>query len=159
MKKLLIIILSLFLTIPLLKAQTVTGKVFGLDDGNNKVPLPGVNIYWAHNLQGTSSDAQGKFKIEAPNTSQNESVAEDVEDGRGGHKEHMLVFSFVGYQKDTIHVHKDMKNVKVVLNATKEIDGIEVSARKSGSHISRMEPILTQQISSSELTKAACCNL
>jgi len=159
MKKYFIIILLLIFAIPLLKAQIVAGKVFGVDDSNKKVALPGVNIYWAHNLQGTSSDVHGKFKIEAPSNSQNEGIAEDEEDGQNGHNEHMLVFSFVGYEKDTIHVHEDMKSIEIYLNATKELKGVEVSARNSGSHISRMDPILTQQISSSELTKAACCNL
>ena len=175
MKKLFIIILSLLFTIPLLKAQTVTGKVFGVDDGNKKVVLPGVNIYWAHNLEGTTSDVQGRFEIKfhrEPDHDEGHEEAESYgeghdlhgeveshEEGHDSHSEHLLVFSFVGYEKDTIHVHDDMKNIKIFLNATRELEGVEVSARNSGSHISRLDPILTQHISSSELTKAACCNL
>jgi len=158
MKKLIIIILSIVFTIPMLKAQTVTGKVFGVGGSNKKLALPGVNIYWAHNLVGTISDVQGRFEISSSQEPDHNNEFERSE-SHDPHSEHLLVFSFVGYEKDTIHVHEDMKNIKIYLNATTELEGIEVSARNSGSHISRMDPILTQHISSSELTKAACCNL
>ncbi len=166
MKKLLIIILLSSFIFPTLQAQTVTGKVYGLSGNNKKQPLPGVNIYWAHNLEGTTSDIQGKFEIRmqaeedhAEEGHKHEEADVNHEEEHHGHSDHLLVFSFVGYEKDTIHVHEDMRNIKIFLTETQELEGVEVSARKSGSHISRIEPILTQNISSSELTKAACCNL
>ncbi|MCF8366311.1 MAG: TonB-dependent receptor [Bacteroidales bacterium] len=163
MKKLLIIVILICLFFPVVKSQTVSGKVFGLDGSNNKTALPGVNIYWAHNLEGTTSDIQGRFEIKFRSDTEHpgELIQSDGHDenSHDSHSAHMLVFSFVGYEKDTIHVHENMKNIKVVLKTSKELEGIEVSARTAGAHISRIEPILTQHISSSELTKAACCNL
>ena len=45
------------------EAQTVSGKVYGVTEDGKKDVLPGVNIYWAYSLQGTTSDIQGNFKI------------------------------------------------------------------------------------------------
>ncbi len=162
MKKLITILLAIAFAVPAAHTQTVSGKVFGMNPQGKKMALPGVNIYWAHNLKGTSSDVQGKFIIEnSRKTGHNNTMHdnEDAHDHDESHDEHLLVFSFVGYQKDTIHVHEDMQNIKVLLQSSKELDGVEISARKSGTSILRMEPLLTQNISSSELTKAACCNL
>ncbi len=124
-------------------AQIVSGKVFEINDKGKKDPLVGVNIYWAHNLDGTTSDINGNFDIVTA----------------GDDKERLLVFSFVGYQKDTVQIQDAMRNIEVVLASNKMLDGVEISARQSGSHLSRIDPILTQNISGAELTKAACCNL
>ena len=48
---------------------------------------------------------------------------------------------------------------KWVLQTSQDLEGVEVSARESGTHFSRLDPILTQEISGAELCKAACCNL
>ncbi|MBE0637124.1 MAG: TonB-dependent receptor [Bacteroidales bacterium] len=133
-------------------AQNVAGKVYGLDEKNRKTPLTGVNVYWAHNLQGTTTDSKGFFAIEQEEHNHGDSN-EDNHDG------HLLVFSFVGYVSDTIHIHQDNRNLEIVLSTISELEGVEVSARQSGSHISRVNPIVTQQINSTELRKAACCNL
>ena len=148
MKKLGLIIISILFILPSIDAQTVSGKVFGVDEKGKKTPLPGVNIYWVHNLDGTITDVQGKFEI--------------VKDGKpeeDNHDEHLLVFSYIGYQKDTIHVHGNMNGIRIHLTPTEQLEGVEVQARRKGASISRMDPILTQNISSAELTKAACCNL
>ena len=148
MKKLGFIIISILFLLPAIHAQTVSGKVFGADEKGKKTPLPGVNIYWVYNLDGTITDVDGKFEI--------------VKDGgseEGSHDEHLLVFSYIGYQKDTIHVHGNMSGIRIHLTPTEQLEGVEVLARKKGASISRMDPILTQNISSAELTKAACCNL
>jgi len=126
-------------------AQHVSGKVFEDNGMGEMVPLVGVNIYWAHNLLGTTSDADGGFEIEGVNSQEKD--------------RQMLIFSFVGYQKDTLRVQESMSNIEVILAASRMLDGVEVSARESGSHFSRIDPILTQNISGAELTKAACCNL
>jgi outer membrane receptor for ferrienterochelin and colicin len=144
-------------------AQTVSGKVFEKSDRGKKVPLVGVNVYWAHSLDGTTSDIQGRFEINTK-TGHDDEAEEANEDpghdaGHDGHDEHLLVFSFIGYQKDTIHVHENMHNVEVILSSSVVLEGVEVSARQAGTSLSRIDPILTQNISGAELCKAACCNL
>ncbi|OQX80147.1 MAG: hypothetical protein B6D64_03660 [Bacteroidetes bacterium 4484_276] len=149
MKKIILFTVLILLFYSLGYTQTVTGKVFEKNDKGKKAPLTGVNIYWAYNQKGTTTDVDGKFEISGVEGGEEEH----------GHDKHNLVFSFVGYQKDTIHVHGDMQNVEILLTSNQTLDGVEVSARQAGAHFSRIDPILTQNISSSELTKAACCNL
>lgn len=56
MKKILFFI-SIFILIQLdASAQKASGRVFELDENNKKKPLTGVNVYWAHSLQGTTTD-------------------------------------------------------------------------------------------------------
>ncbi len=162
MKKLFILIIIYISCNSFITAQTVSGKVFGLNEKGKKTALPGANIYWAHNLVGTTSDVQGKFfitKFYEEKPGNENSKGEDNVEWQGSHYDHLLVFSFVGYQNDTIHVHDNMSNIKIYLANAKELEGVEISARKTGTHISRMDPILTENISGSELKKAACCNL
>lgn len=170
MKILITIIAITLMAFSSLQAQTVSGKVYGVTQDGKKDVLPGVNIYWAYSLQGTTSDIQGNFKItlsrnipvngeDAHKGHPNEGHPDGRDDDGDNHKEHMLVFSFIGYQKDTIHVHESMKQVEIVLASDEYLEGVEIAARQKGSHISRMDPILTQNISGAELHKAACCNL
>ncbi|MDD3132962.1 MAG: hypothetical protein PHN94_14150, partial [Bacteroidales bacterium] len=161
MKILITIMTFTLLAFSNLHAQTVSGKVYGVTEDGKKEVLPGVNIYWAYSLQGTTSDIQGNFKITLSRNAKSPAGHAPDDDGNNhdGHDEHLLVFSFIGYQKDTIHVHENMKQVEIVLRSDEYLEGVEIAARQKGSHISRMDPILTQNISGAELHKAACCNL
>jgi outer membrane receptor for ferrienterochelin and colicins len=150
-----IIFAGLFLTIQLAAtAQTVSGKVYGLDEKNKKFPLTGVNVYWAHDHQGTATDEKGFFYIE-----KHEEDIEVFSDSIDDCSDHQLVFSFVGYMNDTIHVHHDMQDFEMVLSSISELEGVEVSARQASSFISRIDPVVTRQINRHELQRAACCNL
>lgn len=151
MKRIIIFLSIIIAGMAGIHAQEISGRVYEKDDEGRKIPLTGVNVYWAHNLDGTITDVQGRFNIGLP-----EAIDHD---GHDSHSHHHLVFSFVGYQNDTLHVHNTYENLEVVLNNSQVLEGVEVSARKSGAHISRVETIHTQNITSSELTKAACCNL
>lgn len=65
------------------QAKIVTGTVTSADMNE---ALPGVNVYINGTTQGTMTDADGKYTIEAPSA------------------ESVLVFSFVGYAKEEIVV-------------------------------------------------------
>jgi hypothetical protein len=120
-------------------AQSVSGTVYELHEGH-KHPLPGVNIFWAGTDHGTASDANGHFEIE------------------NDHHHHALVFSFVGYKTDTVHVENG-KNIEVVLSENRELGEVTVVEKNRGNYISQIDPIYTQKINGHELHKAACCNL
>lgn len=75
-----------------LNAQ-VTGFVYEENEGNKK-PLFGVNIYWNNTSLGTTSSNDGKFTIEMPTNS------------------NKLIFSFVGYETDTIIVKNKNQQIK-----------------------------------------------
>lgn len=120
-------------------AQTISGKVFELHDGD-KEPLPGVNIFWMDTDHGTASDANGHFELE------------------NKHRHNTLVFSFVGYKTDTLHIEEG-HNLEVILSENRELGEVTVVEKNHGSYISQINPIYTQKINGHELHKAACCNL
>lgn len=96
MRKILLASFGLLLTLVVqLRAQerTVTGTVTSSDDGTT---LPGVSVVVKGTTRGANTDAEGKFKIGVP---------------AGG----QLVFSFVGFEKQTIEVgSKSVINLALV---------------------------------------------
>lgn len=121
--------------------QTLHGQVYEMNDMNVKAPLPGANIYWEGTTEGTASDEDGHFHLDKP---------------KNGSR---LVVSYIGYESDTIEVGKKLESLEVVLSQNKTLSEVEIASRASGAHVSRAEPLLTQQITIGELKKAACCNL
>ncbi|MCE4566565.1 TonB-dependent receptor [Maribellus sp. CM-23] len=133
-------LLFILMILPALSfADEIKGIVFA-KEGNGKQPLPGVNIYWEGSTQGTTSVADGSFSIGQKND------------------QHMLVFSFVGYEKQVVHVH-EMGALEVVLEPNLEIEEVKVVKKNRGTYLSTINPIQVENISSAELHKAACCNL
>lgn len=120
-------------------AQKIDGTVYELHDGK-KEPLPGVNILWMGTSHGTASDADGHFELE------------------NKHQHHMLVFSFVGYKTDTLHIEEG-HNLEIILSENRELGEVTVVEKNHGSYISQINPIYTHKINGAELHKAACCNL
>lgn len=131
----------IILLLPLgIMAQKVSGVVFEKDDGN-KMPLPAVNIHWSGSQIGTTTDADGKFELFKPEYYSK------------------LVFSFVGYQSDTVEVTEPRAGLEVFLQPGTRIDEVTIVQRSQGSHIDRLAAIQTEKITYAELCKAACCNL
>ncbi len=120
-------------------SQEVTGVVSGLDNGE-KQTLPGVNVYWENSRQGTVTGEDGGFALRR----------------RSG--QHMLVFSFVGYETRKVHVHDD-DPLEVVLEPNLEIGEVTVAVKDRGVYLSTIDPVHTERIGGAELHKAACCNL
>lgn len=121
-------------------AQQIEGTVYEPNE-NEPTPLPGVNIYWKGTQSGTVSDKNGNFSIDASNQT------------------HDLVFSFVGFENDTLHVHHRHAPVNHVMRDNRTLDEVEVSTRARTNFVSRMSTVNTTTITSGELTRAACCNL
>ena len=123
----------------------VHGDVLGIDyhgDHHHIIPLAGANVVWLGTTDGAATNANGHFHL-----------AVSVE------LPHELVISFIGYRSDTLLVNSTADEIRVVLEPTVDIDGVEVTARRQGAHVSSLEPILTQVLTTSELQRAACCNL
>ncbi len=131
--------ITLFL---LLAHQAMSIKIEGrvYDQSNKKTPLIGVNVYWKGTSTGTATDANGYFSLLQPNNS------------------HMLVFSYVGYQTYSVMVHAKIP-ITVYLKPGADLNEVTVSERVKATNISKINPILTQNITGKELTKFACCNL
>ena len=105
-------------------------------------PLVGANVVWEGTTRGTSTDENGHFHLD---------VAVELP--------HNIVISYIGYQSDTIQVNSYNEGISVVLESVQDLDEVEVTARRPGAHVSSLDPILTNVLTTSELQRAACCNL
>ena len=120
--------------------EIVKGKVAEINEEGEKKPLIGVNIFWEGTTNGTSSDANGKFEIEVVNNS------------------HALVFSYIGYENETIHArHGD--SLEVIMKNNVELEEVSIVKRQKTTNISLLGSIKVETIGEEELCKAACCNL
>jgi outer membrane receptor for ferrienterochelin and colicin len=126
--------------------QNIQGTVFGKDGTNGKIPLPGVNIYWAGSQHGTVTNAQGRFELDGKETGHD-------------HDHNLLIASFVGYENDTLHVDDLNGDIEILLTNNATLDEYVVTERQKSSFISQISPVQVQTITSAELQKAACCNL
>ncbi len=132
--------LFLLLCMPVLSfSQLLEGKVFSNDE-KGKQPLPGVNIYWKGTANGVASNNDGTFEIKKENG------------------DHILVFSFVGYNTQELHVH-DSAPIEVTLEPNLKLEEVNVVHKNRGTYLSKVDPIQTERINGAELHKAACCNL
>lgn len=133
-----------FIVFILVVISTATAQISGTvyeTQANKKVGLLGVNIYWENSNKGTTSDKNGKFKIEKPENSDR------------------LIFSFIGYNPDTVLVTSEKQVLEVTLSDSRILGEVIVGERQVGTHYSRLEVGSVQTISGAELCKAACCNL
>lgn len=141
MKKILIfsilVVLSILGTAQV--TRVITGKVFANENGSLQ-PLPGVNIIWENTRQGTTTDSDGSFSISQKSN------------------QHMLKFSFIGYEPQTVHIDREAP-LEIVLKPNLEIGEITVVQKDRGTYLSTISPIQTERIGGAELHKAACCNL
>lgn len=122
-------------------AQKISGTVFELGELNEKKPIAGANVYWSETSKGTITDKDGRFSLKRIDESS------------------WLVFSYVGYQNDTVYVAYNVYQIDNTLSVGKSIQGVEISNKDNGTYISRVSPIHTTLITGAELHKAACCNL
>lgn len=123
-------------------SQTVSGFVYEMQDGM-KIPLTGTNIYQLNTTSGTISDENGNFTLKLKQTSHQ-----------------MLVFSYVGYVNDTIHLHDSRnKKIEVVMREQTELDQVEIVSSQRGNYVSRASTLSVENVSSAGLKQAACCNL
>ncbi|PLX10514.1 MAG: TonB-dependent receptor [Marinilabiliales bacterium] len=141
MKTIIYIIVILVPILQNLSAQTVSGTVYELDKNGKKLTLPGVNILWEGTQIGTASDSKGNFSIKKV------------------HQSNKLIFSYIGYRTDTVKVEDINKKLDWTMHSSKMLKEVVISERGLGTHISRLNPLQTQEITGEELCRAACCNL
>lgn len=125
--------------------QHIHGNVFEREvhgDHDHYFPLVGANIVWEGTTKGTSTDENGHFHL-----------AISVE------LPHKIIVSYIGYKSDTLMVNAHNDEINVVLESVQDLDEVEVTARRPGAHVSSLDPILTNVLTTSELQRAACCNL
>jgi outer membrane receptor for ferrienterochelin and colicin len=134
--KIYIIIVGLLFPIGLF-AQKIEGKV---TDTKNEA-LTGASVYWLDSNQGTMTEINGDFSI-AFNEISNKK----------------LIASYVGFKSDTIEI-TNQKYVKFTLAAIKSLSEVVITEERDGIILSNIDPIKTENITQTELKKAACCDL
>ena len=121
------------------KKEVITGHVFEIEN-DLLSPLPGVHVYYLGTKKGSISDDKGFFKL------------------NHDHSNNVLVFSFIGYQPDTLTIEQDQE-INVVMGEGKILKDFEVEFKKGAYTFSKIDPRHAHIIGQDELRKAACCNL
>lgn len=121
----------------ILNAQVITGKV----TNTKNEPLIGASVYWMGQFNAVLTNQKGEFEIDA-----------------NGILIKQLIASYVGYYADTISI-KQQTSVIFKLQEQKLLGEVVVKGQKDGVIISNINPIKTEQITTTELKKAACCDL
>ena len=136
------IITIIILVFPIvLSAQSIVGGQVVEYKNNKKEAISGANVYWSNSNVGVSTDFNGSFELPIIKST------------------NKLVVSFVGYTSDTIIIKEPSKNIEINLTQNEQLEEVVVAARQAGTHISRLNPITSLEITSAELCKAACCSL
>ncbi len=129
---------------PLIAQDVVKGSVSGLgaDPNSSGQKLAFANVYWVGGSKSVTTDESGNFRI-----------------GRSANGVTKLVASFVGYKNDTIEILATDKRADFVLQPNANLDAVTINAGQEGSFISKIDPRKVQIVTTTELYKAACCNL
>lgn len=137
LKKILIIIILSGLT-PVSVAQNVHGMV----RNQQGEPLPGALVKWAREKSGTFTDQEGRYSLPQPLSSNR-----------------LLTVSYVGYEKDSLQISDKGLSADFTLKETSELSEATVTAVRSGTYKSFSSVENIDMITSTELCRAACCNL
>lgn len=120
--------------------EKVTGTVYEATEVGTANPLSGANVFWAGTAIGTITDFNGHFEI--PFQKKNKG----------------LVISYIGFKTDTLMVPGPTE-LKHWLLAENTLNAVVIENRKPTSFKSYLQVQNITHISSTELLKAACCNL
>ena len=121
--------------------ESVNGVIYESSDTEEKLPLPGANVYWLGTSVGVVTLDDGSFQIPyQPESNQ-------------------LVISFIGFRTDTIVVKNPNNKIEHWLRPSDDLDEVVIEARKQATAKSYLKAENIQLVSSDELLKAACCNL
>ena len=136
-------LLYLFIFLPILTFSQVTGLIQG-QNGKQLKPLYGAKVKLLSSNEGVITDEDGQFELILPR------VLPDT-----------LIISARGYFSDTIPVTKNDRFTafNIVLFSEQLLPEVIVGYRKNTSSISRLKVLHVEELTSSELRKAACCNL
>jgi len=141
MKKLILLALMQALIIINVRGQSLQGHVYEAGESGHE-PLIGASVFWLGTTIGSATDVNGEFIIAPP-----EKLPAK------------LVVSFVGFSSDTILVKNNKKDIEIHLKQSVQLGEVVVSERQAGSSFKLLDPVIAENISSHELSKAACCNL
>ena len=120
--------------------NVIEGTVYEQVNGK-KQPLQGVNVYWKIANVGTVTDEHGHYSIEIHPTYK------------------CLVFSFVGYENDTVHHMAKPQHYDHVMSTPLTLSEVEVAARQKAQYVNTIDPRHIEHITGEALRRCACCSL
>ena len=135
-----IIIVLLAFTTPTFAQGVIEGTVYEQVNGQ-KQPLPGVNVYWKIANVGTVTDEHGHYSIEIHPVYK------------------CLVFSFVGYENDTVHHMAEPQHYDHIMTSPITLSEVEVAARQKAQYVNAIDPLHIEHITGEALRRCACCSL
>lgn len=119
--------------------KTISGSVLEDVKGELK-PLAGASIVWLGTNNGTTTDAEGKFSLNMMESA------------------NQLKISYTGFLSDTLTILSP-QTIKTVLFPNTNLKGVVIKSARAPMSINTHSAIRSIDITSKELTKAACCNL
>jgi len=134
--------LYLILLFPLFlfSQNEIKGLIMEQNSKNQRIPLPGANVFWLNTTIGAMTSDDGSFKLPY-----------DV-----AYKK--LIISYIGFRTDTLLIETP-KSIFHVLKASDDLGEVTISTRRKSTATSYLSSQNISTISSTELLKAACCNL
>ena len=136
MKHLLLTVLFILSTISL------SAQVQGTVKDQTGSPITGAYVLWMDESLGTTTDANGHFSIQLPQS-----------------KVRHLVVSYIGFQNDTIQVTDPNLPLDIKLHEGVELSEVNVVSRRLGTVKMRNSVLNEDILNGAELCRAACCNL
>jgi outer membrane receptor for ferrienterochelin and colicins len=119
--------------------EKIKGKVYENTEDNKNLPLIGATVAWEGTTEGTQTDSEGNFEL-------------SYKPGQN------LVISFVGMRTETITVTEN-KFQEITLYPDSMLETLVIERKRQSLSRIRTSSANITNISSSELLKAACCNL
>src|SRR5690554_6717229 len=119
--------------------EKIKGKVYENTEDNKNLPLIGATVAWEGTTEGTQTDSEGNFEL-------------SYKQGQN------LVISFVGMRTETITVTENVF-LDIVLYPDSMLETLVIERKRQSLSRIRTSSANIINISSSELLKAACCNL
>ena len=135
-----ILYLTLLFQLFLFSQNEIKGLVMEQNSKSQRIPLPGANVFWLNTTVGAMTSDDGSFKLPY-----------DV-----AYKK--LVISYIGFRTDTLLIETP-KSIFHVLKVSDDLGEVTISARRKSTATSYLSSQNISTISSTELLKAACCNL
>jgi len=129
----------MFLSLIVTAQEQLKGSV--LETGTGKeLPLSGASVYWLDSSVGVITGVDGTFSLPYKFSYSK------------------LVISYISFKTDTISVTEN-KYIKHILQVNNDLDAVILTSRKQATVKSYIQATNTFTVTSTELLKAACCNL
>lgn len=131
-----ITVLLCTLSLSLWSQEQLNGTI--VDQTNS--PIFGASIFWKNTTIGTTSEANGTFKIPL-------------------HENGVLIISYVGYEERKLPISKTKSLKTIILKPDNILGEVLLKTKKRNTTRSVSGTANTITMSSGELLKAACCNI